>query len=43
MLAGRFRSRAAVELEDLALRYHLHLLRRQRPGRNVTGTSAYSA
>src|SRR3984893_17488821 len=30
---GRFRSRAVVELETLALRHQLHVLRRQRPGR----------
>ena len=29
----RLRSRAAVELENLALRHQLHVLRRQRPGR----------
>ena len=33
MLARRFRSRAVVELENLALRHQLHVLRRQRPGR----------
>jgi hypothetical protein len=33
MLARRFRSRAVLELENLALRYQLHVLRRQRPGR----------
>jgi len=32
-LVGRFRSRAVVELENLALRHQLHVLRRQRPGR----------
>jgi len=32
-LVCRFRSRAAVELENLALRHQLHVLRRQRPGR----------
>jgi hypothetical protein len=32
-LAHRFRSRAVVELENLALRHQLHVLRRQRPGR----------
>src|SRR6266853_1095395 len=32
-LACRFRSRAVVELENLALRHQLHVLRRQRPGR----------
>jgi hypothetical protein len=31
--ARRFRSRAVVELENLALRHQLHVLRRQRPGR----------
>ena len=34
MLARRFRSRAVVELENLALRHQLHVLRRQRPGRS---------
>jgi hypothetical protein len=33
MLARRFRTRAVVELENLALRHQLHVLRRQRPGR----------
>jgi Protein of unknown function (DUF1214) len=33
MLARRFRSRAVVELENLALRHQLHVLRRRRPGR----------
>ncbi len=33
MLARRFRSRAVLELENLALRHQLHVLRRQRPGR----------
>jgi hypothetical protein len=33
LLARRFRSRAVVELENLALRHQLHVLRRQRPGR----------
>ena len=33
MVARRLRSRAAVELENLALRHQLHVLRRQRPGR----------
>jgi transposase InsO family protein len=33
VLARRFRGRAAVELENLALRHQLHVLRRQRPGR----------
>src|SRR5271169_4037705 len=32
-LDHRFRSRALVELENLALRHQLHVLRRQRPGR----------
>ena len=32
-LAVRFRSRAVVELENLALRHQLRVLRRQRPGR----------
>ena len=33
MVARRLCSRAAVELENLALRHQLHVLRRQRPGR----------
>jgi len=33
LLARRYRSRAVVELENLALRHQLHVLRRQRPGR----------
>jgi hypothetical protein len=32
-VARRFRSRAVLELENLALRHQLHVLRRQRPGR----------
>jgi putative transposase len=32
-LVSRFRSRAVVELENLALRHQLQVLRRQRPGR----------
>src|SRR5260370_7611217 len=32
-LLCRFRSRAVVELENLALRHQLHVLRRKRPGR----------
>ncbi len=32
-IARRFRSRAVLELEILALRHQLHVLRRQRPGR----------
>src|SRR5271167_3202080 len=32
-LGHRFRSRAVVELENLALRHQLRVLRRQRPGR----------
>src|SRR6202158_819890 len=32
-IARRFRSRAVLELENLALRHHLHVLRRQLPGR----------
>jgi putative transposase len=32
-IARRFRGRAVVELENLALRHQLHVLRRQRPGR----------
>jgi hypothetical protein len=31
-LVCRFRGRAVVELENLALRHQLHVLRRQRPG-----------
>jgi len=33
VVAGRIRSRAVVELENLALRHQLQVLRRQRPGR----------
>ena len=33
VVARRFRSRAVVELENLALRHQLRVLRRQRPGR----------
>ena len=33
VLARRFCGRAALELENLALRHQLHVLRRQRPGR----------
>jgi hypothetical protein len=33
VLARRFRSRAVLELENLALRHQLHVLHRQRPGR----------
>jgi transposase InsO family protein len=33
VIARRFRSRAVVELENLALRHQLHVLRRQRPRR----------
>src|SRR5271166_109324 len=33
VVARRLRSRAAVELENFALRHQLHVLRRQRPGR----------
>jgi transposase InsO family protein len=32
VVAHRFRSRAVVELENLALRHQLHVLRRQQPG-----------
>src|SRR6202158_989883 len=32
-IAHRFRSRAVLELENLALRHQLHVLRRQRPDR----------
>ena len=33
ILARRFSSRAVLQLENLALRHQLHVLRRQRPGR----------
>jgi hypothetical protein len=33
VVARRLRSRAAVELENLALRHQLHVLRRQQRGR----------
>ena len=33
VLARRFDSRALLQLENLALRHQLHVLRRQRPGR----------
>ncbi len=33
VLARRFRSRAVLQLENLALGHQLHVLRRQRPGR----------
>jgi putative transposase len=33
VVARRFRSRADLELENLALRHQLNVLRRQRPGR----------
>ena len=33
VLVHRFRRRAVLELENLALRHQLHVLRRQRPGR----------
>jgi putative transposase len=33
VLARRLRSRAVLELENLALRHQLHVLRRQGPGR----------
>src|SRR6266849_487106 len=33
LLVRRFHSRAVLELENLALRHQLHVLRRQRPGR----------
>src|ERR1700680_5209697 len=32
-IARRFRGRAVLKLENLALRHQLHVLRRQRPGR----------
>ena len=41
VLARRLRSRAVVELENLALRHQLHVLRRQRPGR--PGCSRWTA
>jgi putative transposase len=37
-IARRFRSRAILELENLALRHQLHVLRRQRPGRPLLFT-----
>ena len=33
VFARRFCSRAVLQLENLALRHQLHVLRRQRPGR----------
>ena len=33
VVARRLRSRVAVEIENLALRHQLNVLRRQRPGR----------
>ncbi len=33
VIARRFRGRAVLELENLALRHQLHVLCRQRPGR----------
>jgi putative transposase len=33
VIARRFRSRAVLQLENLALRHQLRVLRRQRPGR----------
>ena len=33
VVARRFRRRVVLELENLALRHQLHVLRRQRPGR----------
>src|SRR5271169_469241 len=33
ILTRRFRSRAVVELKNLALRHQLHILRRERPSR----------
>jgi hypothetical protein len=33
VVGRRLRSRAVVELENLALRHQMHVLRRQRPGR----------
>jgi putative transposase len=38
IVARRFRSRAVLELENLALRHQLHVLRRQRPGRPLLFT-----
>jgi len=38
VLACRFRSRAVLELENLALRHQLNVLRRQRPGRPLLFT-----
>jgi hypothetical protein len=34
VVTRRFRSRAVVELENLAPRHQLHVLRRKRPGRS---------
>ena len=39
VVARRFRSRAVLELENLALRHQLHVLRRQRPRRPRVFTS----
>ena len=36
VIARRFRNRAVLELENLALRHQLHVLRRQRPGRPLS-------
>jgi hypothetical protein len=33
VVVRRFHSRAVLQLENLALRHQLHVLRRQRPGR----------
>jgi hypothetical protein len=38
VLACRFRSRAVLELKNLALRHQLHVLRRQRAGRPLLFT-----
>jgi hypothetical protein len=35
VLARRFRRRVVLELENLALRHQLHVLRRQRPSRPI--------
>jgi hypothetical protein len=40
VLILRFRSRAVLELENLALRHQLHVLRRQRPPSKVRPRTA---